>query len=194
VSRGTLRRRLDDLEQSCPSVPHPSPEDRARQRRWEAAVGRWERQAEAAWPLLSPAEQEQVERALRQLVDESAGPLWDWLRDLREGCCRLPQLPPETTRALLLAWLSPEADGGMVCRACGLEYPRHKSPPLSQWKLLPGKRPLQGPPPWYDLPEFFMACPGCGGSRYEADWPWHTAGVALPWKQLDGFVGERPKR
>jgi hypothetical protein len=194
MSARALHRRLGGLERLCPPPPAPPPEDEARQRRWRAVLRRWDALLGVAWPLLGPAEQEQLERALAQLVDESAGPLWDWLRGLRDGWSRLPELPPETTQALLLAWLSPEADRGMTCRHCGLEYPRHKSPPLSEWKLLPGKRPLEGPPPWYDLPEFFAACPGCGGSRFEADWPWQTAGVALPWKHLDGFVGERPRR
>jgi hypothetical protein len=191
---GGLRGRLLGPERRCPPPPDPPPADPARQRRWAAVVGRWQRQVEAAWPLLGPAAQGQVEQARARLVGERAGPLGAWLRDLRDEWCRLPQLPPETTQALLVAWLSPEAERGMVCRHCGLEYPRHRCPPLSQWTLLPGKRPLQGQPPWYDLPEFLAACPGCGGSRYEADWPWQTKGVALPWKQLDGFVGEWPRR
>jgi hypothetical protein len=48
---------------------------------------------------------------------------------------------------LLLAWLSPAVDGGAVCRRCGLEHPKHKAPPLSEWTLLPGKQHQVGLPP-----------------------------------------------
>jgi hypothetical protein len=155
-------------------------------------LARWERLLGQALPLLGPADRGRVTAAATQLEEEFGGPYRDWLRHLAEGLCRLPQLPPAAMKDLLLAWLSPEADGGMVCRQCGLEYPRHRSPPLSEWKLLPGKRPLEGPPPWYDLPELFLACPGCGGSRFEIDWPNHTEQLQRPWKELDGFVGRQP--
>jgi hypothetical protein len=109
--------------------------------------------------------------------------------------CRLPELTPAAMKELLPAWLAPEADGGMVCRQCGLKYPKHKSPPLSEWKLLPGKKPMEGLPPWYDPPYLFEACPGCGASRHEVDWPFQAT-CDLPWKQLDGFVGQekRPEK
>jgi hypothetical protein len=71
--------------------------------------------------------------------------------------------PPVGTE--LLAWLSPEADGGMVCRQGGPDYPKHRHPPLREWQLLPGKTLLEGPPSWYDLPVFFEACRNCGSSR-----------------------------
>jgi hypothetical protein len=152
-------------------------------------LGRWGRLLEQAWTLLPDAEQGRVGDAVAQLAEGFGGPYGGWLRGLRDGWSRLPELPSATMRDLLLAWPSPEADGGMVCRACGLEYPRHKTPPLGQWKLLPGKAPLVGPPPWYDLPELFAACPACGGPRLEADWPWQTGPHPHPWKELDGYVG-----
>ena len=127
--------------------------------------------------------------AVTQFAEESGGPYRSWLRGLRDGCSRLPELPAAAMRDLLLAWLSPEVDGGLVCRGCGLEYPRHRSPPLSQWQLLPGRAPLVGPPPWYDLPELFTACPACAGPRCEADWPWQTGPCPYPWKEWDGYVG-----
>jgi hypothetical protein len=71
----------------------------------------------------------------------------------------------------------------------GLEYPHHRSPPLSTWKLLPGRRPFDGAPPWYDLPEFFASCPHCGASRYEMDRPHLVPKHDYPWKQLDGYAG-----
>jgi hypothetical protein len=85
-------------------------------------------------------------------------------------------------KELLLAWLSPQADGGVVCRHGGLEYPRHRSPPLGEWRLLPGRKALEGPPPWYDLPELFACCPNCGGSCRDIDWPYRTPECRRPWK------------
>src|SRR5262249_23256354 len=160
-----LDRRLDGLERRCPPPPPPPPEDLARRRRWQGVLRRWDRLLGRALPLLAPAEEEAGGLAVGQLGPDLGGPYGVWLRGLGNGRSRLPALLPEAMKGLLLAWLSPEADGGMVCRGCGLEYPRHKYPPLGQWKVLPGKRPLEGPPPWYDLPEFFAACPHCGGSR-----------------------------
>jgi hypothetical protein len=189
VSRG-IRRRLTALERRCPPLEPPRA-DPACRRQWEAVLGRWEHLLRQAWALLSEAEQGRVTGALAQLTEDFGGPYGGWLRGLRDGWSRLPELPAVTMRNLMLAWLSPEADGGMVCRACGLESPRHKSPPLSEWKLLPGRAPLVGPPPWYDLPELFAACPGCGGSRYEADWPGQAGADPRPWKDLDGHVGAR---
>jgi hypothetical protein len=186
---GGILRRLAALEDLCPPAPPPSPEIRLRQRRWEEVVDRWDLLLHSALPLLTDAEQEQVGGAVAQLGQDRTGPYRDWLQHLAEGWCRLPELSPATMKDLLLAWLSLEADGSMVCRGCGLEYPRHKYPPLSQWKLLPGKWPQVGPPPWYDLPEFFPACPGCGSSRFEIDWPTSTPQHQRSWKDLDGFVG-----
>jgi hypothetical protein len=164
MSRGMVHR-LAGLERRCPPPAAPPRADRARPRRWEGVLDRFERLLGQALSLRHGPDQERVVAAVGQLVPGLGGPYGGWLRGLRDGWSRLPQLPPAVMRDLLLAWLSPEADGGLVCRSCSLEYPRHKSPPLSAWQLLPGQIPLVGPPPWYDLPELFAACPGCGGSR-----------------------------
>jgi hypothetical protein len=177
------------LERRCPA---PAPrEDPARQRRWEAVLDRWECLLQQAWALLSEAEQGRVSAAVTQLAEEFDGPYRSWLRGLHDGWSRLPELQAATMRELLLAWLSPEADGGRVCRGCGLECPRHRSPPVNQWILLPGKTPLVGPPPWYDLPELFPVCPACAESRFETDWPWQVESRPYPWEVLDGYVGKR---
>src|SRR4051812_27926188 len=132
---------------------------------------------------MAAPERELVSRAVEQLADGFAGPLGDWLRDLCDGKSRLPALPPETMKTLLLAWLSPDVDScAIVCRQCGLEYPHHQSPPLNQWKLLPGRRWGEGPPPWYDLPCFFTVCPGCGAAPLDMDWPtWSARRTARGW-------------
>jgi len=132
---------------------------------------------------------------VEQVGSEDSGPYWRWLSDLCDGRSRLPALPPETMQALLLTWLSPEVNTyAIVCRQCGLEYPDHKSPPLSQWKLLPGKRPQEGPPPWYDLPCFFLVCPGCGASTFDMDWAHLVGQEHRSWMELDGFVGKEDIR
>jgi hypothetical protein len=54
---------------------------------------------------------------------------------------------------------------------------------------LDGKRPLEGPPPWYDLPCFFQVCPGCGASPFDMDWAHLVGEEHRPWMERDGFVG-----
>jgi hypothetical protein len=181
-----LTRRLERLERLCPPPP---PDRRQNMEGWHRALRRWIQRLCEALLLAAEDDQERIRAALRPLRESFQGPYAAWLRDLRQGRCRMPELTPAVMKDLLLTWLSPEADGGMVCRACGLEYPQHRRPPLSMWKLLPGKRPMEGPPPWYDLPEFFTSCPHCGASRFETDWPHHVPEHDRPWKRLDGYAG-----
>jgi hypothetical protein len=181
-------RRLAHLERLWPPPPLPSPELRQRQRQWNRLVRRYMRLLEQSLPFMSDEEQRQVRQAVEQFVEDGRGPYRDWLDHLSKGWCRFPELPAETMKDLLLAWLSPAVDGGAVCRQCGLEHPKHKTPPVSEWKLLPGKQHQVGPPPWYDLPAFFRSCPGCGGLAHEIDWPHQTAQHDRPWKSRDGCV------
>ena len=169
--------------------PPPPPGLAERERRWLEVFRRWTTLARSAEPLLSDAEGDRVAQALGELRDDFRGPYARWLGDLEEGRCRLPQLKPEAMKGLLLAWLSDEVDFAFVCTGCGLEYPHHRAPPLSAWKCLPGKRPLVGPPPWYDLPTFFRACPHCGASDYDVEWSHQVAGGGRGWQELDGYVG-----
>jgi hypothetical protein len=177
-----FKHRLARLEQKAP--PPPPPPDQEHRKRIDRAFARLDRVVEAALDLMSEEEGARVIQAAAQWGADGSGPLGGWFTHLAEGKSWLPEVPPEVMRALLLAWISPECDGqGRVCVRCGLEYPCHKTPPLSQWKVLPGKVPLQGPPPWYDLPDFFAACPGCGASMKEIDWPWLVAPNTYPWQQ-----------
>ncbi len=164
----TFLRRLAQLERL--RLP-PPPIDRPSLERQYRILKRWVQLAHAALPLVPEEQLSGMREALGQLGEHLRGPYDTWLQDLRDGWCRLPQLAPAAMKDLLLAWLSPEADGGTVCAACGLEFPRRRPPPLSAWKLLPGRRPFEGTPPWYDLPEFFRFCSHCGVSSFEADWP-----------------------
>jgi len=182
-----LQGRVARLERVLPPPRAPSPEELLREERSIKVLRRWCKLLREAVPLMSGAEQEQVDSALR---DVKQGPYKDWLWHLEIGWSRLPVIKPEAMKALLLTWLSPQVDDlSRVCKRCGLEYPSHKSPPMSEWKVLPGKRPLEGLPPWYDLPEFFHACPGCGASRYEITYPHLVWDQDHPWKKLDGYVG-----
>jgi hypothetical protein len=110
-------------------------------------------------------------------LQDERSPLWDWLDSIYRGRSRLPEgLTREVMRRLVLIRLD-EADRcepwEAVCLHCGLQYPKHKSPPLSEWKLLPGcspdERPLR-----YDLPHFFDhdSCPACGASSKAGDMNW----------------------
>jgi hypothetical protein len=167
------------------------------QERLESVFQRLDLLISQAAELMTDAERDHVNLAGEQLEHGLGGPYGAWIRDLRDGRCRLPELQPTVMKDLLLTWLSPEVDGGLVCKECGLEYPKHKSPPLSQWKLLPGKKPMEEPGPWYDLPEFFRACPNCGAVSYSGtDWPHQVRNYNRPWKELDGYVGREgdPRR
>jgi hypothetical protein len=184
----SMKRRVARLEQRLPPTPQPAQEDLLRQQQWGEILRRWEALYQAAVPLLADAEREGVAAAFAELAGAFRGPYATWLGHLDKGWCRLPQLPPTVMKDLLLTWCSPAVDGGQVCNRCGLEYPCHKRPPLSEWKVLPGKKPLEGSPPWYDLPEFFPACPCCGAALFDITWPHRTVESSHPWQELDGYV------
>jgi hypothetical protein len=186
-----VRARLARLERLSPPPPPRTLEERQEQRRWKKIADRLMRLLAQAVPLLNEAEQQQIVNALTEWLDERSGPFARWLRNLQEGWCRLPELNPLTTKVLLLSWFHPEIDCGTVCNLCGLEYPKLKYPPLGNWRVLPGKVPNQGPPPWYDLPRIFDVCPACGASTYDVTWPYQTEGEDLAWKKLDGWMGYR---
>jgi hypothetical protein len=116
------------------------------------------------------------DRVAVALQDERC-PLWGWIRDLIRGRSRLPEcLTEEVMRRLVLVRLD-EADRCQpweaVCLRCGLQYPMHKYPPLSEWKLAlgcsPDERPLR-----YNLPHFFDrdGCPACGASSDAGEMNW----------------------
>jgi hypothetical protein len=101
------------------------------------------------------------------------------LSHLAEGKCALPEVTPEVMRTPLLAWLASECDDhGRVCVRCGLGYPCHKRLALNAWPVGSGQGPQQGP-----VTEFFDACPGCGTSTRDIDWPWLVAPDTYPWQE-----------
>ncbi len=181
-TKANLWRRLEQLERRAPAsleVPSLDPEA---EKRLERTLGRLQHLMVAAGELMSEEEVQQVTQALAEWNADERGPFADWMHDLMWERSCVPEMPAEAMRTLLLAWLSPERSTfSRVCRHCGLEYPDHRYPPHSEWKVLPGKVPLEGEPPWYDLPDFFTACPGCGASVREFDWA-HLIGNDAPWK------------
>ena len=185
----SLRHRVVRLERKFPAPPPPSPEDLQATKRWKQICRRLPQTVDRAVPLMSEEQVEQVNQGMSLLVEDLEGPYSRWLQDLLDGRCRMPELSAEAGKELLLAWLSPEVEGAYVCMQCGLEYPKHRSPPLSEWKVLPGKTPLVGEPPWYDLPEFFHACPNCGASCFDIDWPHLIPDKHYAWMELDGYMG-----
>jgi hypothetical protein len=55
--------------------------------------------------LFNPDEEAAVEQGFRPLTEGRVleGPYGRWLRELRDGCCRLPKLPAAVMKELLLA-------------------------------------------------------------------------------------------
>jgi hypothetical protein len=94
-----------------------------------------------------------------------------WLRDVCALDSRIPpDIDPEAFSRVLDVFLARRQEVASffgLCPATGLRLPRVKSPATGPvWMVLPGKTPLVGPPPWYDVPEFFVSCPGCGAEKY----------------------------
>jgi hypothetical protein len=116
--------------------------------------------------LSSPDEEAAVEQGFRPLTEGRVldGPYGLWLRDLRDGWCRLPEIPAAVMKELLLAWLVPGVSGGLTCRNCGLEYPHQNHRPL------------------------LAACPGC--ASVEWDWTHLVRDYDSAWKSLDGYAGD----
>jgi hypothetical protein len=132
----------------------------------------------AALALMAPKEVAQVERAVVQWNAIEPSPLDGWFNHLVEGKCGLPEVPPEVMRMLLLAWLATERDDhGRVCVRCGLEYPCYRRPSGSAWHALPSQVPQR------PVTDFFDACPNCGASTKEINWPWLVAPNSYPWQQ-----------
>jgi hypothetical protein len=92
----------------------------------------------------------------------------------------MPELTPETMKELLFAWLDPEVGQPMVCKQCGLEYPRLRRPE---------SQAMPAPSFPYEIPRLFDACPACGASRYDTTWPDRVPHNDLARKALDGWLG-----
>jgi hypothetical protein len=170
TSRSRIARALDRLEEIVNERLQRRAEEDKRvadiRRRWDETLGRFEE----ALP------KDLLDRVAAALEDERC-PLWGWLKDVFRGRSRLPAcLTEEVMRRLVLIRLD-EPDRcepwEAVCLRCGLQYPRHKSPPLSEWQRAPGCSPGERPPV-NDFPRFFEhdGCPACGASSKVGEMNW----------------------
>jgi hypothetical protein len=118
-----------------------------------AAQSRLEAISERFDAMLS---EETRERIAKLNTEAEARSLFRWIRDILDGRSRLPEcLSQDVLRRLVQIRLD-EADqidlAECVCLRCGLQYPKPKEPPMSQW-------PQPG-------------CPACGASTKVGDMNW----------------------
>jgi hypothetical protein len=184
-----VRCKLERLERQLPPPPAPSPEDRRRQRRWARIAGRFIGLVRQAVPLMNDAEQQQMGDAVEACFQEFDGPLRDWVRDLQEGRCRLPDLSGEAMHRLVQNLLHPERGDLMVCNLCGLECARYRDRLMGGGSDSRDRERLVEMARQFGWPQWFDACLGCGGPAQEINWPHLTDGTDHPWKALDGWVG-----
>jgi hypothetical protein len=192
-----LRTRVANLEKLRPPPPPPPPPDpevQQRMKRFKRIHKQFVRLAGEAERLMTC---EEIHQLYGEMEKERSSILL-WLDDLLLGRCRLPSdLSAEVMKALLLAYASPHCDDQLryVCIRCGMEYPHAKKSFPGERKLLPGKVPYEGPPPWFAEPDFFTGCPSCGASPRVPDvtWSCRVAEDVYPWMAMEGCVGQ-PKR
>jgi hypothetical protein len=164
-----LRRRLERLEAALGSGQDQESdveETAEQQRRWEETLRH-----------LGEMIPEDLWDRVRAALEDRGCLLWRWIEDVFQGRSRLPGcLTEEVMRSLVLIRLD-EADKCQpweaVCLRCGLQYPMHRYPPISEWKLAPGCAPEERPLR-YDLPHFFDhdGCPACGASSKVGEMNW----------------------
>jgi len=154
------------LQRLADKLPPPAPDRTEAHQRWKEVLARFCRLVEQATDLVSEEEELAVLPALCALTAGPvlSGPYACWFRDLRDGWCRLPEIPAAVMKELLLAWLVPGVSGGLTCRNCGLEYPHQNHRPL------------------------LAACPGC--ASVEWDWTHLVRDYDSAWKSLDGYAGD----
>jgi hypothetical protein len=184
----TLRTRVVRLESVLPSPPLPTPEQRQRLRRWGRIVTRLTRQLHQAEPLLNEVEQKLVSDALEAYLADQSGALNQWMRHLREGDCRLPELSAEAMKQVVMSFFHSAGGDLMVCNQCGLECARfddhimgrHFDPPDPElWAQMARD---------YGWWRSFEKCPGCGTVR-DYTYSHLTKDTDLPWKALDCWMG-----
>jgi hypothetical protein len=184
-----IRHRLERLERRLPGPPPPTPDQLRRQQRWIQITKRFTRLLRQAEPLLNEVENQLVAEALEAYVSHQDGALKHWLWNLREGCCRLPELSAEAMRQVLLNLFHPDSGDPKVCNQCGLECARYNYHVMSRHYDPPDKERWAELARQYSWPRSFENCPGCGGSNRDISWPHQTEGVDHPWKTLDGWMG-----
>jgi hypothetical protein len=189
MSTASLKRRLERVERAVGPLLSLAAPDPRRNRRIAQVIRRFADLTAEALPLMSREDAERVKSAIQAFAETQDGPYRRWFAHLFEGACRLPNLTPEAMKAVLLVWFSPECDNlEWVCLTCGLAWPKHRHPPIGEWKPLPGRVPLVGEPPWYELREFFPTCPHCGTPHSNGMWAHRVREQHYPWMDKDGYV------
>ena len=132
---------------------------------------------------MNPEEQVRVHEGIKELHEGPLNTYGDWFASLCLGLSRLPELAPEVMKDLLVVRVFHEVAGSYVCTDCGLEYP------FRQWPEDTDSQLWLEPPRGHgdaDPPEFYAACPHCGGIDKEIAGSNRVAGQDFPWKYLDG--------
>src|SRR5947209_4476754 len=129
TARHRMARTLDRLE------AHFQQQNERRQEEDSRAADHRRRSQETLGAFATALPRDLYERVLKALNEQDC-PLCPWLEDVFRGRSRLPEcLTPEVMRRLVLIRLD-EADQcddfDAVCLRCGLQYPVHNSPPLSE--------------------------------------------------------------
>lgn len=105
----------------------------------------------------------------------------DWCQSAASLDSRIPEeLKPEVMESLVAIYQdqADKIDGCEVCCSCGLRRPRHRMPPLTEWRAVPDIN--RGVLPKYILPRFFESCPACGST--EKVWEGHSHEQPYPWR------------
>lgn len=171
--RGRVGRALDQMGQVLKELRE---QDR-RRREAEARAAEEDRRDRAILRRFESLLSEDLIIRADAALSDKHHTLWRWIEYLFDGRCRLPECLTEGVMRWLILVNLDQADKidsyYAVCLRCGLLYPMHKSPPLSEWKLAPGclpdERPLR-----YDLPHFFDhdGCPACDASSKVGSMNW----------------------
>ena len=115
------------------------------------------------------------EREGMPLPASDGGDRWaaDWCQSAASLNCRFSEeVRPEVMEAMVSIFQdqADKIDGFEVCCSCGFRMPRHKKPPLTEWRIVPGTEGEVRPR--YNLPRFFKSCPACGS--VESVWEGHS--------------------
>ena len=133
-------------------------------------------------------EQVRVHEGIKELHEGPLNTYGDWFASLCLGLSRLPELAPEVMKDLLVVRVFNEVAGSFVCTACGLEFPFRQWPELPPLDKTVAGLPIRAEDP----PEFFSACPHCGGTNKEIAGSNRVTEQDYPWKRIDVAVCPTP--
>ena len=91
-------------------------------------------------------------------------------------------------KGLLVTRVFNKVAGDFVCLDCGLEYPFRQWPRVCGSRVCSWQRKTMEATPPKPPPEFYTACPHCGGTNKEIGGSDLVFQEDYPWKHLDGYV------